>query len=80
MRSHRFASWNHLPTKKFPIIFCGCEGEDKWEGNSPLWFNPEEAHLVKMYMDLLVKDTKHNRFKPEEIGIITPYHEQVQKI
>ncbi|KAL7464449.1 hypothetical protein ACHAXS_004786, partial [Conticribra weissflogii] len=79
-RSHRFAKWEHLPTKNFPIIFHGCEGEDKREGNSPSWFNPDEAQLVKMYVDLLVKDTRNNRCKPDEIGIITPYHKQVQKI
>lgn len=44
------------------------------------WFNPDEAQYVKMYVDLLIKDTKRNRCKPEDIGIITPYHRQVQKI
>ena len=33
-----------------------------------------------MYVELLVKETKKNRCKPEDIGIITPYHRQVQKI
>jgi len=34
-RSHRFANWEHLPQKGFPIIFHGCEGEDMREANSP---------------------------------------------
>ncbi|KAL9188336.1 hypothetical protein ACHAXT_006714 [Thalassiosira profunda] len=78
--SHRFVGWEHLPTRGFPIIFHGIEGEDTREQNSPSWFNPDEAQIVKMYVELLVKDTKQNKCKPEDIGIITPYHKQVQKI
>ena len=48
------------------------------ESNSPSWFNPDECAYVNV--DLLVRDTKRNKCKPEEIGIITPYHKQVQKI
>ena len=79
-RSHRFVDWEHLPKRGFPIIFHGVEGEDMREANSPSWFNPDEAQYVKMYVDLLVRDTRKNRCKPEDIGIITPYHKQVQKI
>jgi helicase MOV-10 len=79
-RSHRFVDWEHLPKRGFPMIFHGVEGEDMREANSPSWFNPDEAQCVKMYVDLLVKDTRKNRCKPEDIGIIAPYHKQVQKI
>ena len=34
-RSHRYVDWEHLPTKHFPIIFHGVEGEDMRESNSP---------------------------------------------
>ena len=70
--SHRFVGWEHLPTRGFPIVFHGIEGEDTREQNSPSWFNPDEAQIVKMYVELLVKDTKQNKCKPEDIGIITP--------
>lgn len=80
LSSHRFTDWEHLPKKGFPIIFHGVEGEDTRECNSPSWFNPVEIQLVKMYVDLLLKDTRKNRPMPEDIGIITPYHRQVQKI
>jgi helicase MOV-10 len=79
-RTHTYQSWEHLPTEGFPIIFHGVEGEDRREGNSPSWFNSEEATIVKHYVELLVKGTRTNRCKPEEIGIVTPYHKQVQKI
>ena len=35
MVSHRFVDWEHLPTRGFPIIFHGVEGEDLREANSP---------------------------------------------
>ena len=79
-RSHRFVNWEHLPKRGFPIIFHGIEGEDTREANSPSWFNPDEAQIVKMYVELLVNQTRANRCKPEEIGVIAPYHRQVQKI
>ena len=79
-RTHAYQNWEHLPKKGFPIIFHGVEGEDRREGNSPSWFNSEEATTVKHYVELLVKGTRTNRCNPEEIGIVTPYHKQVQKI
>ena len=72
--------WEYLPKKRFPLIFHGVQGEDCREGNSPSWFNAEECQLVKEYVDLLVKGTKSNRVKPEEIGIVTPYRKQCQKL
>mmetsp|Transcript_3290 Transcript_3290/g.3911 ORF Transcript_3290/g.3911 Transcript_3290/m.3911 type:complete len:308 (-) Transcript_3290:167-1090(-) len=78
--SDSLEQWEQLPTKGFPIIFHGVEGEDKREGNSPSWFNPEEAMVVRNYVDLLVRDTKRNRVPASSIGIVTPYQKQVQKI
>lgn len=73
-------NWEHLPQKGFPLIFHGVRGKDEREGNSPSWFNPEEVQIVKEYVGLLVKGTRSNRVKPEEIAVITPYHKQAQKI
>jgi superfamily I DNA and/or RNA helicase len=78
--THAYQSWEHLPKEGFPIIFHGVEGEDRREGNSTSWFNSEEATIVKHYVELLVKGTRTNRCNPEDIGIVTPYHKQVQKI
>jgi helicase MOV-10 len=35
IRTHRFVDWEHLPKRKFPIIFHGVKGEDMREANSP---------------------------------------------
>mmetsp|Transcript_11849 Transcript_11849/g.14952 ORF Transcript_11849/g.14952 Transcript_11849/m.14952 type:complete len:444 (-) Transcript_11849:679-2010(-) len=77
-----YEKWEHLPNpkKKFPIIFHGVLGEDSREGNSPSWFNASECEVVRYYVDKLLKDTKMNKPKPEQIGIISPYFKQVQKI
>jgi len=39
-------NWEELPKKDFPIIFHGVKGVDMREGNSPSFFNPEEASMV----------------------------------
>lgn len=80
MTSHNLDRWEHLPVKGFPLIFCGIQGQDTREGNSPSWFNSEECQVIKQYVDLLVKDTRKNRCLPKEIGIVTPYHKQAQKL
>ena len=73
-------NWEHLPQKGFPVVFHGVKGSDEREGNSPSWFNPEEVQIVKEYVGLLVRGTRSNRVKPEEIAVITPYQKQAQKI
>jgi len=80
MISHNLNFWEHLPKRGFPLIFHGVEGQDNREGNSPSWYNSEECQVVKYYVDLLVKDTRSNRCKLEEIGVVTPYHKQAKKI
>ncbi|KAJ6572149.1 P-loop containing nucleoside triphosphate hydrolase protein [Mycena capillaripes] len=70
---------DELPTKKFPLIFHGIIGKDDREGSSPSFFNIGEATLVKKYAASLVGNRKL-RIRPEEIGVITPYHAQRYKI
>ncbi|KAJ7266375.1 P-loop containing nucleoside triphosphate hydrolase protein [Mycena haematopus] len=70
---------DELPTKMFPLIFHGIQGKDDREGSSPSFFNIGEATLVKKYVTSLVGNRKL-RIRPEEIGVITPYHAQRCKI
>lgn len=79
--THNMTKWEHLPnrTAGFPIVFHAVDGENQREGNSPSWFNLQEAILTVETVGLLVK---HSRpaIRPDEIGVITPYARQVQKI
>jgi helicase MOV-10 len=78
--THNLQDWEHLPTKGAPIIFHGLEGQDAREGNSPSWFNADEASQVLKYVQLLLDHTKKNPVQPHEIGVISPYNKQVLKI
>eukprot|EP00112_Aurelia_sp_Birch-Aquarium-sp1_P002862 Seg1318.2 transcript_id=Seg1318.2/GoldUCD/mRNA.D3Y31 product="putative helicase MOV-10" protein_id=Seg1318.2/GoldUCD/D3Y31 len=71
--------WKHLPTRGFPIIFHGVEGQDLREGNSPSFFNAEEAAEVVKYVRILL-DEKGLGVSPDQIGVISPYRKQTQKI
>jgi len=74
-----FCDWEFLPAKGFPIIFHGLRGRDERENNSPSWFNAAEAFQVATYaVDLL--ENKRQRITQQDIGIITPYRKQVEKI
>ncbi|XP_077977756.1 uncharacterized protein LOC144433319 [Glandiceps talaboti] len=72
--------WNELPNKEgFPILFHGIKGDDLREGNSPSWFNPVEAVQVMKYLkSLLCNDVRPLKYS--DIGVITPYRKQVEKI
>jgi superfamily I DNA and/or RNA helicase len=79
MTTHNLCKWEHLPEKGFPILFHSMTGENLREANSPSWFNPLEAQQVLVYVKLLLKETRPP-LRPDEIGIITPYARQAQKI
>ncbi|VVC38267.1 Hypothetical protein CINCED_3A020873 [Cinara cedri] len=61
---------------KGPIIVHGIIGENLQEPSSPSWFNPHEAFQVLLYVTRLIK----TGISTDEIGIITPYSSQVNKI
>ncbi|CAK6439183.1 unnamed protein product [Pipistrellus nathusii] len=79
----RFCQWEGLPRQGFPIIFHGVMGKDEREGNSPSFFNPEEAATVTSYLkQLLASSSKKGRgcLSPRHVGVISPYRKQVEKI
>lgn len=70
-------SVSFLPNKQFPVLFFGIRGCDEREGNNPSWFNRFEASKVVEFTRSL---TANGNLNEEDIGIITPYKQQVLKI
>eukprot|EP00250_Pteridium_aquilinum_P018480 c24107_g1_i1 orf=358-3687(+) len=71
--------WEELPNKNFPVLFVGVEGKDEREGKSPSWFNAQEASKV-VEMVAKLKEYRRSRLSDNDIGIISPYNQQVKKI
>ncbi|PNJ46307.1 MOV10 isoform 10 [Pongo abelii] len=79
----RFCRWAGLPRQGFPIIFHGVMGKDEREGNSPSFFNPEEAATVTSYLKLLLAPSSKKgkaRLSPRSVGVISPYRKQVGSV
>ncbi|GFR64003.1 RNA helicase Mov10l1, partial [Elysia marginata] len=74
--THTLSGWPLLPANGFPVVFHGVRGEDLREENSPSWFNPAETMQVMRYVQGALKEG----VEPEDIGIITPYRKQGEKI
>ncbi|KAK4755793.1 hypothetical protein SAY87_009550 [Trapa incisa] len=66
-----------LLNNDFPIIFIGIQGCDEREENNPSWFNRIEASKVGEVIGKLMESEKLTQ---ENIGIITPYRQQVLKL
>jgi len=62
---------------KTPLIVHGVIGQDLREQSSPSFFNPEEVVTVMDYVDQVLAMPG---MMEEDIGVITPYRRQVQKI
>ncbi|XP_018416350.1 PREDICTED: putative helicase MOV-10 [Nanorana parkeri] len=78
-----YCNWEQLPKKGFPIIFHGVLGKDEREGNSPSFFNVAEVEQLMYYLKALLETQKKKgiaKISPKEIGIISPYRKQVEKI
>ncbi|XP_073738686.1 RNA helicase Mov10l1 isoform X6 [Callorhinus ursinus] len=71
--------WEKLPKKGFPLIFHGVRGSEAREGRSPSWFNAAEAVQVMRYCCLLARGIS-SQVSVSDIGVITPYRKQVEKI
>ncbi|KAF5831162.1 P-loop containing nucleoside triphosphate hydrolase protein [Dunaliella salina] len=77
--THSLLGFEGLPNRRFPIIFHAIVGKDEREANSPSWFNVMEVKLVVKYVTEIL-DMKSNRLQPKDIGIISPFRKQVEKL
>ena len=60
-----------------PVVFIPCEeGQESQLADSPSWFNLAEISLTKEVTDALLS----SRLFPEDIGIISPYNQQVSRL
>lgn len=60
-------------------MFCAVEGKDLRESDSPSFFNILEASaVVNLILDLM--EDQRPKVSATDIGVVTPYHKQVQKI
>eukprot|EP00976_Prorocentrum_cordatum_P059794 1175651-Prorocentrum_minimum.AAC.2 len=57
----------------------GVVGKDQREGDSPSWFNPHECTVVLDLVKALLR-VRGKRIAPSDVGVITPYNKQAQKI
>uniref|UniRef100_A0A8C8B5G6 RNA helicase n=1 Tax=Otus sunia TaxID=257818 RepID=A0A8C8B5G6_9STRI len=78
-----YCAWEELPKKGFPIIFHGVCGEEQREAKSPSFFNTAEIEVLVRYLKKLLQSRGKGgcpRVSPKEVGIISPYRKQVEKI
>jgi helicase MOV-10 len=78
-RRNLLADWDGLPKRGFPLFIHGINGKDEREGNSPSWFNADEVKAVNKIISALL-DTRKYGLRASDIGVISPYRKQVQKI
>ncbi|XP_077120996.1 RNA helicase Mov10l1 isoform X2 [Ranitomeya variabilis] len=76
---NRLLRWDKLPKIGFPLIFHGVRGTEMREGSNPSWFNPSEAVQAMRYSCILAKHVTTS-VSARDIGVITPYRKQVEKI
>ncbi|GAA6222732.1 putative helicase mov-10-B.1 [Lates japonicus] len=78
-----YCKWERLPKKGFPVIFHGVAGTIERDDNNPSVYNTAEVQVLKEYLKSLVEHLHKKgvtKIEPGEIGIISPYRKQVERI
>ena len=74
--SEEFNKSMKWPIKDIPLLFIHCEGKEKIITGSKSKYNEDEANLVVLYIERLVQ----LGINLNDIGVITPYIAQIEKI
>ncbi|GFR52024.1 hypothetical protein Agub_g14448, partial [Astrephomene gubernaculifera] len=72
--------WEGLPNDRVPLLMHHLVGKDEQEANSPSWQNLLEARQVVEYVRALLGMRGGRKVEGRDIGIISPYKKQVQRI
>ncbi|XP_074536757.1 putative helicase mov-10-B.2 [Halichoeres trimaculatus] len=78
-----YCNWDYLPKKGFPVVFHGVAGSDESDANCTSVYNTAEVEVMKKYLKALISHLEKKgvtEIGPNQIGIITPYTKQVEKI
>ena len=80
-RVNSLQGWSKQGTKaNFPMLFCGLQGgQEEQEGDSPSVFNRQEASVMLVFIQELI-DAMGGSLEQHEIGVITPFSKQTQKV
>lgn len=70
---------NEASLESHPVIFHHINGREARDKDSPSWYNQQEIEVVKSYVESLLSQTDLG-VTLDDIGIITPYYKQVQKL
>ncbi len=75
--THSLLRWRRLPNPDVPLLFIHSDGEEDRDPGSPSWYNQREMEHVMSTIDSL----KSEMGVPNgEIGVITPYRLQADKL
>jgi helicase MOV-10 len=73
--------WNFLTNKKFPVLFHCCKTPSKIQKGGTSSYNEGEIKLVRFYVDLLLRvGIDGVKIVPDDIGIVSPYKAQLNKL
>jgi helicase MOV-10 len=74
-------NWEKLPNPSVPVIFVPCYGESKKDEGSYSSYNLREIDIIVEYVRaILLNGINGREIHQQDVGIISPYKRQVQKI